>query len=110
MKNNKTGIVLAAVAALGVGLGGGYWLATRYGSAPTGNGQAETERKPLFYRNPMNPAITSPVPAKDEMGMDYIPVYAEDEKPKERKPLFYRNPMNPAITSPVPAKDERSIR
>ncbi len=25
----------------------------------------------------MNPAITSPVPAKDEMGMDYLAVYAE---------------------------------
>ena len=34
------------------------------------------EREVLFYRNPMNPTITSPVPAKDEMGMDYIPVYA----------------------------------
>ncbi len=33
--------------------------------------------KPLFYRNPMNPAITSPVPAKDDMGMDYVPVYAD---------------------------------
>lgn len=32
----------------------------------------------LFYRNPMNPEITSKVPAKDEMGMDYVPVYAED--------------------------------
>ncbi len=30
------------------------------------------------YRNPMNPAITSPVPAKDNMGMDYIPVYEDD--------------------------------
>ncbi len=40
---------------------------------------AETEgKKPLFYRNPMNPSITSPVPAKDDMGMDYIPVYADD--------------------------------
>ena len=40
---------------------------------------AETgeDKKPLFYRNPMNPAITSPVPAKDDMGMDYIPVYAD---------------------------------
>jgi Cu(I)/Ag(I) efflux system membrane fusion protein len=28
----------------------------------------------------MNPAITSPVPAKDEMGMDYVPVYAGEEK------------------------------
>jgi len=26
----------------------------------------------------MNPAITSPVPAKDDMGMDYIPVYADE--------------------------------
>jgi len=31
----------------------------------------------LFYRNPMNPSATSPVPMKDAMGMDYIPVYAE---------------------------------
>ena len=33
--------------------------------------------RPLYYRHPMNPAITSPVPAKDEMGMDYLAVYAE---------------------------------
>jgi multidrug efflux pump subunit AcrA (membrane-fusion protein) len=35
------------------------------------------ERKILFYRNPMNPAVTSPVPMKDSMGMDYVPVYEE---------------------------------
>jgi RND family efflux transporter MFP subunit len=35
-------------------------------------------REVLFYRNPMDPTITSPVPAKDEMGMDYVPVYADD--------------------------------
>lgn len=34
-------------------------------------------RKILFYRNPMNPAVTSPVPMKDSMGMDYVPVYEE---------------------------------
>src|SRR5262249_7218606 len=39
--------------------------------------QAQAERKPLYYRAPMNPAETSPVPKKDEMGMDYVPVYAE---------------------------------
>lgn len=38
----------------------------------------EGDREVLFYRNPMNPAITSPVPAKDSMGMDYIPVYADE--------------------------------
>jgi RND family efflux transporter MFP subunit len=40
--------------------------------------KSEKERKIIFYRNPMNPAVSSPVAAKDEMGMDYIPVY-EDE-------------------------------
>lgn len=35
------------------------------------------ERQVLFYRSPMDPSITSHVPAKDEMGMDFVPVYAE---------------------------------
>ena len=42
------------------------------GGMETGGG----EREILFYRNPMDPTITSPVPAKDSMGMDYVPVYA----------------------------------
>ena len=32
----------------------------------------------VFYRSPMDAADTSPVPKKDSMGMDYVPVY-EDE-------------------------------
>jgi Cu(I)/Ag(I) efflux system membrane fusion protein len=48
--------------------------------ASTGEGKPSAstepgERRVLFYRNPMNPKVTSPVPAKDEMGMDYVPVY-----------------------------------
>lgn len=39
--------------------------------------------KPLYYRDPMNPAITSPVPKKDEMGMDYIAVYPEEGAPSQ---------------------------
>jgi hypothetical protein len=35
-------------------------------------------RKIALYRSPMDPKQTSPVPRKDEMGMDYVPVY-EDE-------------------------------
>ncbi|MBI5882075.1 MAG: efflux RND transporter periplasmic adaptor subunit [Elusimicrobia bacterium] len=34
--------------------------------------------KPLYYRHPMQPQVSSPVPMKDEMGMDYIPVFAEE--------------------------------
>jgi hypothetical protein len=37
------------------------------------------EQKILYYRNPMDPSITSPTFMKDSMGMDYIPVYEEEE-------------------------------
>jgi Cu(I)/Ag(I) efflux system membrane fusion protein len=39
--------------------------------AGTGSG------KILYYRNPMDPTIHSLVPMKDQMGMDYVPVYEE---------------------------------
>jgi Cu(I)/Ag(I) efflux system membrane fusion protein len=35
------------------------------------------ERKVKFYRNPMDPSVTSKVPMKDGMGMDYVPVYED---------------------------------
>lgn len=38
----------------------------------------QKERKILYYRDPMGKNRTSPVPTKDEMGMDFTPVY-EDE-------------------------------
>jgi membrane fusion protein, copper/silver efflux system len=37
-------------------------------------------RKILYYRNPMGLPDTSPVPKKDWMGMDYIPVYGGEEQ------------------------------
>jgi Cu(I)/Ag(I) efflux system membrane fusion protein len=37
-------------------------------------------RKVLYYRNPMGLPDTSPVPKKDWMGMDYIPVYTGEEQ------------------------------
>ena len=36
---------------------------------------ASGEQKLLYYRHPHNPTITSDKPMKDEMGMDYIPIY-----------------------------------
>ena len=39
-----------------------------------------TPRKIRFYRNPMGLPDTSPVPKKDSMGMDYIPVYTGDDE------------------------------
>jgi Cu(I)/Ag(I) efflux system membrane fusion protein len=37
-------------------------------------------RKVLYYRNPMGLPDTSPVPKKDWMGMDYIPVYEGEDQ------------------------------
>ncbi|MFW2391123.1 MAG: efflux RND transporter periplasmic adaptor subunit [Methyloceanibacter sp.] len=42
------------------------------------NDSGKSERKVLYYRNPMGLPDTSPVPKKDSMGMDYIPVYADE--------------------------------
>lgn len=37
-----------------------------------------TEHRVLFYRSPMDPKVTSPVPTKDSMGMEFTPVYADE--------------------------------
>ncbi|MDD4905735.1 MAG: efflux RND transporter periplasmic adaptor subunit [Methylobacter tundripaludum] len=96
---------------LGVGLG--FWVG-RQEVLQNPNSTAVSERKLLYYRHPMNPKVTSPTPAKDDMGMDYLPVYAEDQSPPEAqsqqgKILYYRHPMGAADTSPVPKKDEMGM-
>jgi Cu(I)/Ag(I) efflux system membrane fusion protein len=55
--------------------------ATDQGSKMKGmSGHAEgQDKKILYYRNPMKPGLTSTVPTKDEMGMDYVPVYAGED-------------------------------
>ena len=71
--------LLIAILMLAIGLGMGYWLSGNDGPSMV---MVEEKKQPLFYRNPMNPSITSPVPAQDSMGMDYVPVYADNEASK----------------------------
>jgi Cu(I)/Ag(I) efflux system membrane fusion protein len=47
-------------------------------TAPAAPGPS-AERLIKYYRNPMGLPDTSPVPKKDSMGMDYIPVYEGDD-------------------------------
>ncbi len=63
------------------------YVSDKPGSCPIcGMNLVKTEKTPAaapqtaektikFYRNPMNPEITSKTPMKDGMGMDYVPVY-----------------------------------
>jgi Cu(I)/Ag(I) efflux system membrane fusion protein len=56
----RAGLILFAVLTL-------FCAGRAYAQDPQG--------KISYYRNPMNPEVHSPVPMKDSMGMDYIPVY-----------------------------------
>jgi len=71
-------LTIAAILLLVVGVTAGYWLARSTPVDTSTASPAEPERVPLYYRHPMNPTVTSPVPAKGSMGMDYIPVYASE--------------------------------
>ncbi len=58
--------------------GGGYLIGRgRSHGAMSASSGAQEKTKPLYYRHPMRPDVSSPEPAKDEMGMDYIAVYSE---------------------------------
>ncbi len=79
---NKILTSVVVVTALGIGFAAGYGLSgSRDDSSvikqTTEKQASSSEREILFYRNPMNPAITSPVFMQDDMGMDYIAVYAD---------------------------------
>ena len=86
----RAAIPLALTAGLAVGIGAtllmlrGHRAPTQEPAAATGAAPGvsapapQQGRRVAYYRSPMNPRETSPVPRKDEMGMDYVPVY-EDE-------------------------------
>src|SRR5207244_11928407 len=91
-------------------------------AAITANEAAATERKVLYYRDPMGKPYYSAEPKKDSMGMDYIPVYEGEEESASRsfpppaaasggkgRILYYRNPMGLPDTSPVPKKDSMGM-
>ncbi len=79
--------------------------------APSAATAPENKGRILYYKNPMGEPDTSPVPKKDSMGMDYIPVYESDgPAPQDKgRVLFYKNPMGEPDTSPVPKKDSMGM-
>src|SRR5258705_6423313 len=76
---------IAAIVVVAVAIGGAtYWFGIRENAPAVATSNAANSapgaRKVLYYRNPMGLPDTSPVPKKDSMGMDYIPVYEGDEE------------------------------
>ena len=61
-----------------------------------------TDAKPLYYRHPHDPNRTSPVPKQDEMGMDYVPVFADAAGPEVR--------ISPAVVNNLGVRTEVAQR
>jgi Cu(I)/Ag(I) efflux system membrane fusion protein len=101
---------LIALAAVALVAGGIYWFGFRDNMAATPQAP-----KILYYKDPMGGPDKSPVPKKDSMGMDYLPVYAASAPPAapasggKGRILYYRNPMGLADTSPTPKKDSMGM-
>jgi len=79
---------------------------------------APSREEPLFYRDPMGASDISPVPRKDGMGMDYLPVRPADLRPllselsappPAKRILYYRNPMGLPDVSATPKKDSMGM-
>ncbi len=92
----KPGALIATIVLLvAASLAAGYWWGAKRPAEPAAQAPQVVESKAapaqaastpaaarariLFYRNPMGLPDTSPVPKKDQMGMDYVPVYEGEE-------------------------------
>jgi Cu(I)/Ag(I) efflux system membrane fusion protein len=142
---NKFGIVAASVALVAAIGAGSFWFGRQTADYPlsipsaitgasasivgasaavdhqdhdpvaAGASQMAAEREILYFQHPGGAAVFSAVPAKDEQGRNYLPVYADPEPTvaapvaestqAKGKILYYRNPMGLPDTSPVPKKD-----
>lgn len=72
-----------AVAGIALAAAGGYWVghrdsARKAGSRASSAVPRSAVRKPLYWVSPMNPNYRSSRPGKSPMGMDLVPVYADE--------------------------------
>ncbi len=80
----RLGSLITLVIGAAAGAAGSYWYVNRpepiaTPAAAEQSAPVKSERKVLYYRNPMGLPDTSPSPKKDSMGMDYIAVYADEQ-------------------------------
>lgn len=77
--NRKIKIITLLLLLLLLVAAGSFYLGRHQAPSATAGSQIQAARKILYYRNPMGLPDTSPVPKKDAMGMDYVPVYEGDD-------------------------------
>ncbi len=106
MNNRFFGVILLLI---GLVLGGAavYVYSGGRGEKETPPEEAKAERKILYYRNPMNPEVTSPTPMKDPMGMDYVPVYEDEAQEAKAAPGTVR--ISPERIQKTGVKSEEAV-
>jgi Cu(I)/Ag(I) efflux system membrane fusion protein len=100
-------LILSVLALVAAAFAGGLLLGHEARPAP----QATGGRRILYYRDPMNPQITSPTPKKDSMGMDYEPVYEGEAGAAGSPPGAGPNAVriDPRITQDIGVTTEKAM-
>lgn len=119
----KASNIVFTLIALVVFTAAGYWLGTRSGSdgmdmsnadtamsqqdSKAGKGKkADGDREILYWQAPMNPSEIYDEPGKSKMGMDLVPVYADEQSSSEGQVSI--NPVVEQNMNVRTAKVERS--
>ena len=96
MTASKT-MLLITIFGLGVGLGiGAGVIGSKYiggGKITSQTTQAEAEKKPLYWQAPMDKSFRSDTPGKSPMGMELIPVFADENTASDDLNLVSINPI-----------------
>lgn len=107
LKRKSTGrAILPLLVTLVVGLAGGVLISnyTNLGQSIgyKADSSKKTEKEILYWVGPMDPAYRRDEPGKSPMGMDLVPVYAEEKK--EPEILYWVAPMDPSYRRDEPGK------
>lgn len=96
MSASKT-ILLVTIFGLGIGVGiGAGVLGNKYiggGKSASPSAQAEADNKPLYWVAPMDANFRRDTPGKSPMGMDLVPVYADEDGADDERNLVRINPI-----------------
>jgi len=111
--------ILLTLTALLIGLAGGYMITDfqqpkeqangANKSSVKGQGPCANGAQPLAWRNPMNPSVTSPTAQKDSMGMDYVPVCADDAAGSGSAPAGTVK-IDPTVTQNMGVRVSKAVR
>ena len=106
---NKTSIlIITAIAATIFGGGVGWWLSGLIEGSKSSESSAKGGREVLYWVAPMDPNFRADKPGKSPMGMDLVPVYADEEGPAGADQPSLR--INPAVINNIGVKTATAER